>query len=171
MTYRAGIYVALTGLLTAVLCGVSALTLLATFGSEPNWVFDVRDDASRLAFVGMLGLVALCVGLALAQSAERRPGRVAAACSLGCLGAAALWLLVCLVFVTATAPHSILPGVAVALGARGAAIGVGALAALGSLLGFAALPSGVRGLAAFCINVLVLAAAGVALFVQVGALP
>jgi hypothetical protein len=107
------------------------------------------------------------VGLALAQSAERRPGRVAAACSIGCLAAAALWLLVCLVFVAATAPHS-LPGLAATLGARGAAVGVGALAALGSLLGFAALPGGVRGLAAFCLNVLVLAAAGIALFAQVG---
>jgi hypothetical protein len=52
MTYRAGIYVALTGLLTAALCGVPALILLATFGSERNWVFDVRDDALRLAFMG-----------------------------------------------------------------------------------------------------------------------
>src|SRR4051794_28317635 len=89
MTRHAGSYVALAGLLAAVLAGVPAVALLATFGSERNWVFDARDDAFRLAALAALGVAALCVGVGLTRSGDRRP-------------VAALWLLLCLGVAAAT---------------------------------------------------------------------
>src|SRR5215203_4871793 len=109
MTRRAGPYIALAGLITAVFCGVPAVVLVATFGWERNWFFDARDDAFRLAAAGALGLVVLAVGLAVAASGERRA--VATACSLACLAAIVPWLLFCLLL-AATSTSEYLPGMA-----------------------------------------------------------
>src|SRR4051794_21487775 len=112
MTRHAGTLVAFAGLLAAFLAGAPAVALLSTFGSERNWIYDARGDALRLAALAAAGLAALVLGLALAPPGQRRPA--AGALSLGCLAAAALWLLLCLVF-AATATSESLPGLAQSL--------------------------------------------------------
>ena len=168
MTHRAGLSVTLAGLVTAVLCGVPALLLVTTFGWG-NLFFTVDDLVVTLLVLGSLGLVAVAVGLVISGSGGERPGGLATACSLACLAAIApsllLWLLIAV-----NMTWEFMPEVAGPLGVRGGTIGACALSLLGSVLGLAALRSGVRGAAALALNALVFLGTGVALLAIFGPL-
>jgi hypothetical protein len=67
---RAGFIVALTGLVTTIVCAVPALLLITFFGWD-NTFFTVDDMVVRLTVMGSLGVIAMAAGMVMSRAGNR----------------------------------------------------------------------------------------------------